>query len=165
MNTFKSISFFRFFNQSKWLASLFTALILAGCASNRLSHAERNALYEKFVAEEKLEELSRITAFRLDGWRYLSNDYIIVSTGFNRPYLLKISGPCNELAFSHTLGINRDGSSLNAKFDSVFVPEYPMIKCFIRSIHKLTRDQADQLSAMGKKQEEHSESQLTEEKT
>lgn len=123
---------------------------VVGCASTGMTNAEKTQAYSAFVKENKLEKVSRITTFRLHGWRYLNRDYVILSTSFNKPFLVEISGPCHELSFSHTIGIHHDGSSLNEKFDWVFAPSQPNVRCMIKSIHKLNREQADQLSRIGK---------------
>lgn len=133
--------------------------LLFGCASKGMTDAEKTVAYEAYIEKNKLEKVRRITAFRLHGWRYLNRDYIILSSSIRKPFLIEISGPCYELSFSHTIGIHRDGTSLNEKFDWVFSPSQPDIRCRIQSIHKLDKEQADELSAIGKniKEEENAE--------
>ncbi|MCW8999081.1 MAG: DUF6491 family protein, partial [Kangiellaceae bacterium] len=80
----------------------------------------------------------------------LNRDYLVLFSSFRKPYLIEIAGMCYELDFSHAIGIHRTGTRLTEKFDSIFVPDYPHQKCLIKSIHKLTREQADRLSAIGR---------------
>lgn len=129
---------------------LIASLFLTGCASTGLSDTEKTLAYEEFIKTEKLERTGSINAFKLNGWRYLNRDYLVLFSSFRRPYLVEIAGMCYELDFSHTIGIHRSGTRLSEKFDSIFVPGHPHQKCFIKSIHKLTREQADQLSDIGR---------------
>lgn len=125
---------------------LLAILVLSGCASNGLTDVERTALYQNYVIENKLEQVKSITAFRYNGWRELGKEHLIIFTSIRKPYLLTLKSRCVDLRFSSTLGINHTSSSLHAKFDSVFVASFPQQKCFIKTIHKLTREQADQMS-------------------
>ena len=136
--------------RQRLILGLITGLFLASCASTGLSDKEKTLAYEKFIETEKLERTGSINAFKLNGWRYLNRDYLVLFSSFRKPYLIEIAGMCYELDFSHTIGIHRSGTRLSEKFDSIFVPDYPHQKCFIKSIHKLTREQADQLSAIGR---------------
>lgn len=130
----------------KYLVSILTTLaVLTGCASQRLTNEDRETLYQNYLAEIKAEPLERITAFRFYGWRELGNRHLIISTSYNRNYFITLRGTCIELQYSHTIGINRSDSSLNAKFDSIFVPSFPEQRCHIKSIHKITREQADRI--------------------
>lgn len=139
----------RFLDYSiKVLMLLIAVVLIGGCTNSRLSNQEREALIEAYVTDHKLEQTNKITAFRFYGWRELGRNHLIVSTRFNRPYLLTLKSSCLDLQFSQTIGIHNTGSTLDARFDSVFVPSYPHQKCFIRSIHPLTREQADELSAI-----------------
>ena len=125
---------------------LFAILILSSCAGRSLTDVERNELYQNYVIENKLEQLKSITSFRFDGWRELGKEHLIIFTSIRKPYLITLKNRCADLRFSNTLGINKTGNSLHANFDSIFVLSFPQQKCFIKSIHKLTREQANQMS-------------------
>ena len=130
-----------------------------------MSNAEKTEAYVNYIEQNKLEKVKRINTFRLHGWRYLNRDYVILSTSIRKPYLVEISGPCHELAFSHSIGIHHDGTTLTDRFDWVFAPSQPDIRCMIRSIHKLSREQADQLATIGKSGEEENETEKNAEKS
>ncbi len=133
----------------KRIITLFLLLnFLAGCASHRLTNDERESLYQNYLAEIKAEALDRITAFRFYGWRELGNRHLIISTSYKRNYFITLRGTCIELQYSNTIGINRSDSSLNAKFDSIFVPSFPEQRCYIKSIHKISREQADRIDEL-----------------
>jgi hypothetical protein len=122
--------------------------LLSGCASHRLTSDERETLYADYLAEIKAESLDRITAFRFYGWRELGNRHLILSTSPKKKYFITLRGPCLDLPFATTIGINRTDSSLSAKFDSIFVPSFPDQRCHIKSIHKITREQADKIDQL-----------------
>jgi hypothetical protein len=127
---------------------LFIVVILSSCASYGLTDAERTVLYQNYISENKLEELKSITTFRFDGWRELGKEHLIIFTSFKKPYLITLKSRCIDLRFSHTIGINKTSNSLRAKFDSIFVTSFPEQKCFIKTIHRLTREQVDQMSEL-----------------
>ncbi len=125
---------------------LFAILILSGCTHNALTDIERSALYQTYISDNHLEQVKSITTFRYDGWRELGKEHLIIFTSIRKPYLITLKSRCVGLRFSNTLGINHTGSRLHTRFDSIFVTSFPEQKCFIKSIHKLTREQADQMS-------------------
>ena len=131
-------------------ALMIATILLTACATTRISNAEREKLYQNFVTEQKLENLDRIHVFRFYGWRELDNKHLILSTSVNKFYFITLRSVCIDLTFSYLIGINNTSSSLMAKFDSIFVPKFPEQKCFIKSIHKLTRAQADEMRKIGK---------------
>ncbi len=125
---------------------VFASLILSSCAGRGLTDVERTALYQNYVSENKLVEVKSITAFRFNGWRELGTEHLIIFTSIRKPYLITLNNRCMDLRYANTLGINKTGNSLYAKFDSIFVLSFPKQKCFIKTIHKLTREQANQMS-------------------
>ncbi|WP_144394003.1 DUF6491 family protein [Pleionea sediminis] len=120
--------------------------VLLGCST--VKKTKSDDIYKKYIKEQKLEKSARITAFRFHGWNSLNREYLIVSTSFNKPYLLTLNTPCNDLPFAHRIVIDNDGSSLDAGFDSIVVPDSIAGKCRIKSIYKLTKEQADELTAL-----------------
>lgn len=135
---------------------LSVVLILSSCANQGLTDVERTALYQNYVLENKLEKVKSITTFRYNGWRELGKEHLIIFTSIRKPYLITLKGRCIDLRFSNTLGINHTGSTLHANFDSIFVTSFPEQKCFIKSIHRLTREQADQMSTLDEPDKEQS---------
>lgn len=122
---------------------LAAVLFLSGCAS---TETEKQAPdYEQYIASQQLEQLERITSFRFHDWRSLDDEHLIISTSFSKPYLVTLKRRCVDLADSHVIGIDNRGSVLVAGFDAVYVMSRPDNKCQIKSIHALTREQADEL--------------------
>ena len=134
-------------------ALLVVLLILAGCATTNMSLSERSEAYDQFIVDEELEALDRITTFRFNGWASLSNEHLIVRTGVNRNYLLTLRNNCSELYYSQAIVINQTGRILQTKFDSISVPGDFPLRCFIKSIYKITPEQKKAMLAIGKDRE------------
>jgi hypothetical protein len=131
------------------LVSVFLASLLAACASSGLSRAEKAALYDDYVSKTELEQVDRITTFRLHSWTPLDNKRLILRTSPSRAYLLTLDHECWNLDFAHGIKINQSTEwTLDAKFDSISVPDSASLKCHIKSIHKLTQDQAKELAKL-----------------
>ena len=126
------------------LASL--VLLLASCAS--IKQASKQPIYADYISENKLEEVKKITSFRFHGWQSLDNHHLILSASFNRPYLISFKNYCNDLDFTNAIIVDSSGSSLQAKFDSIIPARHHSTKCYIDSIHKITREQARQLTSL-----------------
>ncbi len=113
-------------------------------------------MYTQYIKDKKLESQKKITSFNFHGWRSLDNEYLILSTRFNKPYLIDLVGYCSDLRFTQTIAVHNSGSTLHAKFDSISVPDSHqnsghLIKCRIDSIYRITKKQADELSRLKSK--------------
>jgi hypothetical protein len=123
-------------------------LLLSGCATNRMSRAELEQAYDQFIITEKLEATETITAFRFDGWSELGQKHLIIDTGVNRSYLVKLRNTCFNLETTMAIKINNMGSQLRAKFDSISVPDELSGRCFIDSMYRITKEQKKALLAL-----------------
>ncbi|TQV70949.1 hypothetical protein FLL45_21725 [Aliikangiella marina] len=133
----------------KLAISMMLVSVLAACAST--PPPDYGALYQNYITKNKLESLKRISAFNYRGWRSLDNEHLIINASHNKPYLITLTSPCFDLRFSHAIAINSRGtSSLYTRSDSITVPNYPQQKCFIKTIHPLTKEQADEIVKLGK---------------
>lgn len=127
--------------------------VLAGCAATTQHNASNQAavVYD-YVTSHQLQSLEKITAFKFQGWRSLDNKHLIISTSHKRPYLIALQNRCNELRHARGIAINANGTNtLHAGFDSITVPQFPQRKCFIKSIYRLTKEQADEVTQLAKK--------------
>ncbi|MFT6895704.1 MAG: hypothetical protein ACJA13_000101 [Paraglaciecola sp.] len=119
-----------------------TLIALAGCASQRLSDSEKSIIIENFISAEKLETRSTISAFNMDSWTSLSDQYLILRTSPFRPYLLKLVTRCHNLDFSSTIIIDSAiPNSLSSGFDAIYTPDDLAFKCNISRIYPLSREQ------------------------
>jgi len=139
------------------IAMIASAVLLGGCATNTgLSNKEKDVVYGEYIQEQKLESLKKIHTFRFHGWQSLTNDYLILSTSPKKKYLVEVKGYCPDLSFAQGILINQAMSStLTTKFDSISVLGSNSvggynIKCYIKSIHKVSKEQAKEIAAIGK---------------
>lgn len=133
------------------ISLLVTIFVLAGCANAPyMSRAEKNVAYEEFIASNELLPLKSIRSFRYHGWQSLTNDYLIISTSQRNKYLVKVKGYCPDLTFAHAILINQSMSSvLTTRFDSISLIDSPQLKCFIKSMHKISKQQEKEIRAIG----------------
>ena len=139
------------------ILTLLASMLIAGCATNAtMTDDERTIAYEQFIVTEKLESIKRITSFRFYSWTPLGDQHLIISSRMNRPHLITLQRRCFDLSFNHAIIVHSDGSTLSAKFDSVSVLEPIPIKCFIKSIYPLNKEQAKAIKKIGYADEETS---------
>ncbi|MEB1530511.1 DUF6491 family protein [Xanthomonas sp. WHRI 7945] len=94
------------------------AVLLAGCATNRLSDAERLSLY-RANAGAPVRHFQYFN--RLSGWTALGDSALAVWTRPNQAYLLELSGRCMDLDFAPSIAITHFGNRVSARFDDVIV--------------------------------------------
>jgi len=137
----------------KYIVAILVALsLLSGCASNQsLSSQERDEAYAEYIDKQRLLSQDKIRTFKFNGWRALSNHFLIISTSPSKKYLVEVNGYCANLYHAQTIAVNQGmSSSLVTRFDSISAISTPGIKCFIKSIYKLTKQQVKEISAIGK---------------
>lgn len=123
-----------------------STLILSACATSRLSDEAMGALIEDFIAAEQIENRHSVSAFTLDSYGELSDEYVMFRSAPMRFYLVKLAPRCSELSFSMGLVLHRRfGNTLSEGLDYVYVPDSLPFKCFINKIYPLTKDQHDTL--------------------
>jgi hypothetical protein len=100
------------------LSILTLAALLAACATNRPSEAERLALYRAHAGEP----VKYFDYFgQINGWTPLGDRALTVWTRPNRAYLLELSGPCMDLDFAPAISISNQMGRVSARFDNVIV--------------------------------------------
>lgn len=92
---------------------------LTSCAAfgDRESDAERLARYVEH-AGDPVDSFTYLG--RIDSWQSLGRDTLVVRTGVNDAYLLRVAPPCNELQFASGIGLTSTGVTVS-RFDSVLV--------------------------------------------
>ena len=139
----------------KLMSCLVVLFGLTACAAKSgLTNKEKAEAYQAFIESEKLTELDRITAFRLNGWASLGDKHLILYKTHTKPYLITLNRNCYDLDFATAIKVNSNGSTLQTKFDSISVPGEIEVKCFIKSIHKVSKEQKQALFDIGKEPEE-----------
>jgi hypothetical protein len=99
-----------------------TATLLAGCASMKKSQLD----YHEYTGEP----VKSFYMNNLDGWAPVSKDEVVVWSGMNKAYLLKIAGYCPDLQFATAIGVTSTASTVD-KFEKVIVGRD---RCFIQEI-------------------------------
>jgi hypothetical protein len=103
----------------KRLLSILTlAALLAACATNRPSEAERLALYRAHAGAP----VKYFSYFgQINGWTPLGDRALTVWTRPNQAYLLELGGPCLDLDFAPAISISNLMGRVSAGFDNVIV--------------------------------------------
>lgn len=109
------------------------ALAMGGCATNRLSDADRLEIYRAH-AGEPVQSFRYFTA--LEGWTPLGDEALAVWARPNDVYLLELSGSCPGLDFASAINVTSQMGTVYARFDKVVVLDRnaPAIPCQIREI-------------------------------
>ena len=121
---------------TRWLALPLAAVLLAGCASTRISDADKRALYAAHAG-------APVSSFRyfgsLNGWTPIGNDAVAVWTKPSEAWLLDLYGPCNDLGFSPVIGVTSNMNQVSAGFDKVLTRGAGAmdIPCRIKTIRPL----------------------------
>ena len=145
--------------KSTLIVSLFIfSLLLSACASKDVSEERKASVYHNYIEQEALPELKQIFAFKFHSWRSLDNKHLIISTTPRQPYLITLRMSCYSLNFANRIAVNHRGSTLDAGFDSIYVPDLQKQECLIKKIYKLSKEQAQQLSLLKASGDESKES-------
>lgn len=91
---------------------------VTGCSSTiaRMKSDHDKLSYSEFAGEP----IDSFTAFNIDGWQPVSRDQLVVWTGVNQAYLLKVWKSCHDLTFTERVAVNRTGNTVS-RLDSVQV--------------------------------------------
>lgn len=97
---------------------LLAALALAGCASGltrKDDGAQSNYLDYAGEPVDAVPSMGRVT-----GWSSISRTQLVIWTGVNEAWLLKVWDTCDDLTFANSIAVSRSGSRIT-KFDTVLV--------------------------------------------
>lgn len=111
------------------VATLTAAALLAGCkTAPELDYTD--------YAGEPVKSFY-LSSGSPDGWHAVSKDQIVVWAGFNKAYLLTITGFCPELPFAQTIGLTSHGGMVD-RFEKVLVGRD---RCLIKEIRPVDTKQ------------------------
>ena len=119
------------------IAMSLAAVMLAGCATGRLSSAERLEIYRAHAGPPQ-QDLQYFGS--LNGWTELGDSALAVWTRPSEAYLLELRGPCDGLSYAPAIGLTSQMGRVSSRFDKVLVRDTtggPRVPCFINSIRKL----------------------------
>ena len=122
--------------------------MLAGCASTLQKLQGPKLDYREYTGEP----VKSFYMNNFDGWTPVSKDEVVVWSGINKAYLLKLTGYCPDLQFANAIAVTSTANTVD-KFEKVIVGRD---RCFIQEIRpvdvkqmkedrKLIRDQRRRL--------------------
>lgn len=99
---------------------VFAALWLALLSACGTGLARRDALDLKYVdyAGEPVEQIRSMRG--LDGWTPVSRNQIVIWTGHNEAWLIKVWDGCVNLSFANAIQVTQTGRTIT-RFDKVLV--------------------------------------------
>jgi Family of unknown function (DUF6491) len=125
--------------------ALATCVMLTGCASTLKKLSGPKLDYHEYIGEP----VKSFYMGNFDGWTAVSKDEVVVWSGINKAYMLKLTGYCPDLQFANAIAVTSTASTVD-KFEKVIVGRD---RCFIQEIRpvdvkqmkedrKLLREQA-----------------------
>ena len=123
--------------------------LTVGCSSTGMGSKDKNIAYGEYIKTENLESISKVRSFRFSGWQSLTNNFLILSSSQEK-HLIELNNYCQELMFTSAIIVDKGGdSSLNVRFDSISAVDRHKVKCFIKSIYPVTKEQSRAILAIG----------------
>ena len=114
--------------RTAWLLSALA--LLAACSGIPLKEREQEER-DRFQAYAG-EPVDHITWLgRFDSWEPIGRHELVVWTGVNEAYLIKVAPPCEDLQFANRIGLTSTAGTVSARFDFVKVRGW---KCQIEEI-------------------------------
>ena len=106
------------------ISAVGAASLFAGCASMK-SQLD----YHEYTGEP----VKSFYMNNLDGWAPVSKDELVVWSGINKAYMLKVSGYCPDLQFANAISVTSTASTVD-RFEKVIVGKD---RCFIQEIRPI----------------------------
>ena len=120
------------------------SLTLAACQTTTGGgRLDTDELRELAVEMDRLEvgigaPARNIPEFRIDGWRYVNDKYLVISDGDNAHFLLTFIEPCEETSSALSIGFDKAGTLLNAG-------DYVVLRSLIRTLGRCRIDEINTL--------------------
>ena len=113
------------------IAALFLALAAATSATAATDHEkEQLARYERYAAQPQDE----MPFWRLTRYESLGDEAVLVWTGVQDAWLIKVRPPCVELPWANAIALTSNAHRVSAKFDHVLAGRD---RCMIATIQKV----------------------------
>jgi len=118
--------------------SLCAALGLAGCATNRISDADRLSLYNANAGAP----VKQIRYYNAMGWERIDGEHVLLNMRPRESWLLRLSGTCLDWGSgSPVLSVSSPTGWVVAKFDKVYLAGSP-VTCRIEEIRPVNVEAA-----------------------
>jgi len=106
--------------QQACLAAGFTALgLLGACVGGIPMREDAQVVRDRYSAYSGDPIDSFNWMGRFDGWESIGRYELVVFTGVNDAYLLRVSPPCDNLQFAQRIGLTSTGSTVYNRLDAV----------------------------------------------
>ena len=94
------------------------AVMVSGCASTiaRLKGPDVDMKYADYAGEP----VKSFWLSSFDGWTVVSDNQVVIRAGFDKAYLVKVTGYCPDLKFTNTLGVTSFAGQVD-KFEKIVV--------------------------------------------
>lgn len=128
-------------------AALLALAVVAPAQAMTDSERERLAEYERFAGEP----VKDMPFWRLQSYEALGNEALVVWTGVNKAWLIKVLPPCTDLPWAKAVGLSSTNHRVSAKFDHVVAGKdrcniasiQPVDDKAVRAARKEKREQGD----------------------
>jgi hypothetical protein len=117
------------------LATAAAALgLLSACASGIPRHESAQQVRDRYraYAGEPIDHFNWLG--RYDGWEPVDRYELVLFTGVNDAYLLKVGPPCDNVQFATRIGVTSTTGAVYSRFDSVTTGRW---RCPIQEIRKV----------------------------
>jgi hypothetical protein len=98
-----------------FLAALLALAAFAPAQAMTDTERERLAEYERFAGDP----VKDMPFWRLQSYEALGNEAVVVWTGVNKAWLIKVLPPCTDLPWAKAVGLSSTNHRVSAKFDHV----------------------------------------------
>lgn len=133
------------------VATIISLTMLTGCVSTLKKLNEPKLDYREYAGEP-------VKSFDMrsydGGWSAVSKDQLVVWSGINEAYLIKVAGYCPDLQFANAIGVTETAGRVD-KFEKVIVGRD---KCLIEEIRPVDTKQMKEDRKLMKEQREQSSS-------
>ena len=128
------------------LVAMSALLVLPACAAGLAKKDDAVQFRYQDYAGEPVDTVTSMG--RVTGWTSVSRDQLVIWTGVNEAWLLKVWDTCRDLEFADSVVVTRSGSRIS-RFDKVLVGDE---RCQITEIRPVDIKQmkADRAAAKAK---------------
>ncbi len=100
---------------NRLLGMILAGVLVAGCSSGLARRDEPGLKYVDYAGEP----VQQITAMRgIDSWTPVSRNQLVIWTGINEAWLLKVWDNCPDLNFANSIQVTQTGRSIS-RFERV----------------------------------------------
>jgi uncharacterized protein DUF6491 len=132
------------------VATVVAVALLAGCASTLKMFNAPKLDYREYAGEP-------VKSFYLndfDGWSPVSKDQLVVWSGINKAYLLRVTGYCPDLQYANAVAVTSTANTVD-KFEKVIVGRD---RCLISEIRPIDTQRMKEDRKILNEQRKNSES-------